>query len=155
MSIPRELETKFQSLLEEQALKYTLERQTILEEICHLKQHFDADGLYERFKSKGLRVSRDTVYRTIPLLLESGVIQKSVGHGKKEFYERTSAKGHHDHMVCVRCEKFIEFTCDEIETRQNKIAKDHGFKITFHDHRLYGICQKCQKTGAAKNPGEN
>ena len=150
MPIPKEIEEKFQSLLEDQELKYTFERRKILDEVCHLKTHFDADGLYERFKGKGLRVSRDTVYRTIPLLLESGIIQKSVGQGKREFYERTGAKGHHDHMVCVRCGDFVEFICDEIEDLQNKVCEEHGFKLMFHDHRLFGVCSKCQKQAGVK-----
>ena len=132
----------FESLLSARGLKFTFERRHIYEEVAGLKHHFDADSLYERFKSKGLRISRDTVYRTIPLLLESGVIQKSVGEGKREFYEPTS-KGHHDHMVCVRCGKIIEFQCEAIESMQEKVCKDHKFKMIFHDHRLFGECKDC------------
>lgn len=133
----------FEALLHEKGLKFTFERQCIFKEVAHLKTHFDADSLYERFKSKGLRISRDTVYRTIPLLLESGVIQKSVGEGKREFYERLGEHGHHDHMVCLKCEKFIEFQSEEIEKLQDKICDEHGFKLIFHDHRLYGLCREC------------
>ena len=135
---------QFQALLEKKDLKFTFERRSIYDEIAHMKQHFDADSLYDRLKKKGLRISRDTVYRTIPLLLESGVVQKSVGKGHRDFYERTSARGHHDHMVCIRCGKFIEFTCDEIETLQEKICKKYSFEMIFHDHRLYGVCHSCQ-----------
>ncbi|MSR76868.1 MAG: transcriptional repressor [Candidatus Omnitrophica bacterium] len=136
---------KFQALLADQELKCTFERKTIFDEVLKLDKHFDADSLYERFKKKGLRISRDTVYRTIPLLLESGVIQKSVGAGKRDFFERTSARGHHDHMVCIRCHKFIEFHSDEIETLQEKLCGKYGFKLVFHDHRLFGICKQCSK----------
>lgn len=139
------IQEQFHRLLDEKHLKYTFERKTIFEEVARLKEHFDADQLYERFKKKGLRISRDTVYRTIPLLLESGVIQKSVGEGKREFFERTSGKGHHDHMVCVRCGLFLEFKCDEIETLQEKVCGERSFKLIFHDHRLFGICKDCQK----------
>ena len=131
--------THFQGLLLERGLKYTYERKHIFEEVRHLKHHFDADSLYERFKKKGLRIARDTVYRTLPLLLESGVIQKSVGAGKREFYERVGSDGHHDHMVCVRCGKIIEFHCDEIEALQEKMAGDYrahvrpGSILLFHD----------------------
>ena len=135
---------KFKKLLEEQGLKFTLERENICNEVLKLKNHFDADGLYTHFKKKELRVSRDTVYRTLPLLLESGVIQKSVGKGKKEFFERTTGKGHHDHMICVRCNDIIEFTCDEIEALQDKVCEERGFKLIFHDHRLFGACKNCQ-----------
>ena len=141
---PKGGEHLFETLLLERGLKYTYERKHIYEEVRHLKHHFDADSLYERFKKKGLRIARDTVYRTIPLLLEGGVIQKSVGEGKREFYEPVGPKGHHDHMVCVRCGKIIEFHCDEIEALQERIARDYQFKLIFHDHRLFGACRDCQ-----------
>lgn len=139
-------EKRFKDLLNDQKLKYTFERKTIFNEVAKINSHFDADSLYERFKKKGLRISRDTVYRTIPLLLESGVIQKSVGEGKRDFYERTNARGHHDHLVCIRCHSYIEFHSDEIELLQEKICETHGFKPVFHDHRLYGICKNCSKS---------
>jgi Fur family ferric uptake transcriptional regulator len=137
--------TVFCKLLESKGLKFTYERRTTCEEILLLNQHFSADELYEILKNKGHRISRDTVYRTIPLLLESGVIQKSVGDGKGEFFERTSRKGHHDHMICLRCGKIIEFECAEIEELQEKIVRDHGFTLAYHDHRLYIHCKDCQK----------
>lgn len=140
----KKTEADFKTLLEEKSLKYTYERKQIYHEVARLTQHFDADSLYERFKKKGRRISRDTVYRTIPLLLESGIIQKSVGEGKREFFERTSARGHHDHMVCVQCGKFIEFQCKEIEKLQDDICGRHGFRLVFHDHRLFGRCKDCQ-----------
>ena len=135
---------EFESLLETKGLKYTYERKMIFEEVLGLKEHFDADSLYERFKNKGLRISRDTVYRTLPLLLESHIIQKSAGAGKREFFERISRKGHHDHMICIKCGKIIEFQCEEIEKLQDKKAAEFGFKLTFHDHRLFGFCKDCQ-----------
>lgn len=131
-------------VLDDKHLKYTYERKIIFEEVSGLDAHFDADSLYERFKNKGLRISRDTVYRTLPLLLEAGVVQKSVGEGKREFFERVSGKGHHDHMVCVKCSAIIEFTCDEIESLQEEVCNKYGFKLIFHDHRLFGHCKKCQ-----------
>lgn len=75
------------------------------------------------------------------------MIQKSVGKGHRDFYEITADKGHHDHMVCIRCGKFIEFHCEEIEVLQKKTCDEHGFKLTFHDHRLFGICRNCQSNG--------
>ncbi len=150
MSHSKSERRSFETLLTQRGLKYTYERRHIFDEVAHVKHHFDADSLYERFKSKGLRISRDTVYRTLPLLLESGIIQKSVGEGKREFYEPTG-KGHHDHIVCVRCGKIIEFVCDAIEKLQEKVCREHRFKLIFHDHRLFGECKECQavsKTGA-------
>ncbi len=144
-------EEKFQSLLETKGLKFTFERKTIFQEVNRLSEHFNADSLYERFKKKRMRISRDTVYRAIPLLLESGIIQKSVGGGKQEFFERTSARGHHDHMVCTSCGKIIEFSCKEIERMQDKVCHDYNFKLIFHDHRLFGKCKNCNKENGVKH----
>lgn len=134
---------KFKALLGSRGLKYTFERKTILEEISRLSTHFDADSLYERFKKRGLKIARDTVYRTLPLLLECGVIQKSVGDGKRAFYEKTSEQHHHDHMVCLQCRRYIEFHSEALERLQEELARLHAFKILFHDHRLYGTCSTC------------
>ena len=151
MNTPKEFIESFKSLLEKRGLKLTFERKNIFEEACRVKEHFDADSLYARFKNKGLRISRDTVYRTLPLLLESGVIQKSVGEGKREFFERVSSKGHHDHMVCVRCGKIIEFACAGIEDLQEKVCREYGFQLIFHDHRLFGACASCKASQAPKS----
>ena len=134
----------FETLLSERGFKMTHERKLILEEVSHMKGHFDADSLHLRFKKKGLRVSRDTVYRTLPLLLESHVIQKSVGNGHRDFFEPTGKHGHHDHMVCIKCRKVIEFQCPGIEQLQDEVCKKHAFQLTFHDHRLFGLCTECQ-----------
>ncbi|MCB9799698.1 MAG: transcriptional repressor [Candidatus Omnitrophica bacterium] len=136
---------KFEALLKKKNLKFTYERKYIFEEISRLKGHFDADSLYERFKEKGLRIARDTVYRTLPLLLESGVLQKSAGEGKREYFERISSKGHHDHMICIKTGRIIEFHCDEIERLQEEIARKYGFKIIFHDHRIFGLSKEAQE----------
>ena len=144
METLKEQAERFHTLLEKKGLKYTYERKMVFDEVAHLKEHFDADSLYARFINKGERIARDTVYRTLPLLLESRVIQKSAGAGKREFFERIGTKGHHDHMICVKCGKIIEFQCPEIEKSQDKICSEYGFKLSFHDHRLFGSCKDCQ-----------
>ena len=134
----------FSKLLEQKGLKFTRERKELIAEILRLKTHFDADGLHEMLKDKGSQISRDTVYRTIPLLLECGVVQKSVGNGRREYFERTSVRGHHDHMVCIQCGKIIEFHSSQIEKIQTEVCEEYKFRLVFHDHRLFGHCKDCQ-----------
>jgi Fur family transcriptional regulator, ferric uptake regulator len=136
---------KFVNLLTQKKLKFTYERRHIFEAIEKLNDHFDADSLYDRLKKKGYRIARDTVYRTLPLLLECGIIQKSAGVGKRDYFERVSIKGHHDHMICIRTGKIIEFHSNEIEMLQDEIAKKYGFKIIFHDHRIFGLSKEAQE----------
>lgn len=133
-----------EALLAKKNLKLTQERRRIFEKVSHFQGHFDADALYHSLEKEHAGIARGTVYRTIPLLLESGVIQKSVGEGKKEFYERKNRKGHHDHMVCIVCRKVVEFHCEEIEKLQDEVCAKHGFTIAFHDHRIFGYCKNCR-----------
>ncbi len=139
---------EFQKHLDQKGFKYTYERRKIYEEVQRTESHFDADQLHEKFKKRGERISRDTVYRTLPLLLEAGVVQKSVGPGKREYFEKLSAKGHHDHLICLDCGKIIEFKNQEIEVLQDKIYEQYRFKSSFHELRLYGQCPKCGQKGA-------
>ena len=137
--------TLFEALLKKKSLKLTRERRHIFDTVFRRKGHFDADSLYESIRKDDERVARGTVYRTIPLLLESGVIQKSVGNGHRDFFESKSGRAHHDHMVCIGCQKVIEFHCEEIETMQERVSERYGFKIAFHDHRLFGHCRECRR----------
>lgn len=145
MQKPAEGEIELKELLENKGLKLTYERKCIFEEVQRIGKHFDAEGLYERFHGRGERISKATVYRTLPLLLEAGVIQKSVGEGKQEFFEKTSGKGHHDHMVCMDCGKVIEFRDEKLEKMQDEICQQYRFKPAFHDHRIFGYCDKCHQ----------
>jgi Fur family transcriptional regulator, ferric uptake regulator len=145
MASPKESSEAFRELLKEKGLKYTYERKVIFDEISQIKKHFDADSLYTTLKGKGFRVSRDTVYRTIPLLLECTFIQKSVGEGRRDYFERTGVKGHHDHMVCISCGEIIEFHSEKIEKVQQEICDEFEFDLIFHDHRLFGHCKLCLK----------
>jgi Fur family ferric uptake transcriptional regulator len=134
---------KVENLLKKKGLKFTLERQRLVEEVLKINGHFDSDSLYLTLKEKKIPISRDTVYRTMPLLLESGIIQKSVGKTRRDYFEKVE-KGHHDHMVCIECGKVIEFHSEALETLQEKLTEQYNFKLIFHDHRLFGYCKKCQ-----------
>ena len=134
----------FETYLETKGLKYTRERRRIYEKVKTLSAHFDTDGLYGILKKEDRDIARGTVYRTIPLLLESGVIQISVGKGKGQFFERGSAHGHHDHIICVSCGKVIEYHCEEIEELQTKVCEKYDVQLLFHDHKLYVRCSACR-----------
>jgi len=139
----RQGKNKFKDALQKRGLKYTLERQKIYEEISLLKKHFDADELYDRFKAKGLPISRDTVYRNLPILLEAGLLQKSAGGTKREYFENMEIRGHHDHMICVRCGSITEFKNKAFEALQQKLCGKLRCKLIYHDHRLFVECGRC------------
>ena len=137
--------TSFESFLEKKGLKYTKERKCVFEKVKSLNEHFDGEKLYRLLKADRQDIARGTVFRTIPFLLESGVIQISVGKGKGEFFERANSKNHHDHIICVGCGKVIEYHCEEIETLQTKICDKYNVELLFHDHKLYVRCAACRK----------
>ena len=139
------MDRTFETYLERKGLKYTRERKRIFAKVKHFSGHFDAEGLYETLKKDSQNIARGTVFRTIPLLLESGVIQTSVGKGKGEFFERANSKSHHDHIICVSCGKVIEYQCEEIEKLQVDVCKKYNVELLFHDHKLFVRCEKCRK----------
>lgn len=136
---------QFGLFVKSKGLNLTRERLALFEGTRRLKGHFSVDTLVQRLKGEGLKVSRDTVYRNLPLLLESGVICQSYRTSRDTVYEVAQGRDHHDHMLCRVCGRVIEFKSEVIEKVQEKIARDRGFQLEHHCHQLVGICSQCQK----------
>lgn len=134
----------FNGYLEKQALKKTSSREAILRAVSLFKGHFDADALLDSVKKNDARVSRASVYRTIPLLVTAGIVEESVHHDGRKVYEFKKDKGHHDHMICSRCGAILEFSDDVIEKHQEMIAKKYRFKMQDHHLVIHGICGRCR-----------
>jgi Fur family ferric uptake transcriptional regulator len=134
---------KFREFMRSKGLKLTKERQDILNEIGNMKKHFDPDELFIKLKTKGSKVSRASVYRTIPLLIESGFIEEVVRVDRHAHYERVSEKQHHDHMICMKCGRVIEFYSPTLEMLQNEICQKEKFKGIRHTLEILGYCEKC------------
>jgi len=133
----------FDDFLSSRKLKKTRGRQSVIDEILKIDHHFDPEELYERLKSKSKKISRASVYRIINLLHESGLIEKVQHNEHSSHYEKVIASSHHDHMICVRCDKVIEFYSPTIEVLQNEICSKEGFKLTKHILEIYGYCKDC------------
>lgn len=133
----------FKSYLRKEGLKYTSERKLILSEVLKRRDHFDADELAAEMRTEGLKVSRATVYRTLDILHEIGVVNKaSLGH-KHQHYENMVGRQHHDHLVCLNCDKVIEFVDEDIEQKQIEVCKSLGFEIKRHTLQIFGYCSYC------------
>jgi Fur family ferric uptake transcriptional regulator len=134
------------SLLHSKGLRMTAERVTLLHTILALKGHFTTENLLEKIKSKKMRVSRATVYRILPVLVEAEVIQQSLlsKEGQTQF-EVTWGEEHHDHLMCSQCGKIVEFQHNTIELLQREIASKHGFILEHHVMELVGRCTACHK----------
>ena len=134
---------KFRDYLKEEGLKFTPERETVLREIFSLHKHFDVDELYLKVHKKDRRLSRATIYRTLPLLIKSGLIVETFRCLGKGSYEHVFGRSHHDHMVCMKCGKIIEFSNEKIEKLQEEVCKKYGFKSVEHKLGIKGYCRKC------------
>ena len=130
-------------------VKLTEQRKLIVKVISESKQeygesdHPDVDELYNRVSKIDSRISIATVYRTVKLLEEAGILAKHDFKGGKARYE-AMIEGHHDHLIDVKTGEIIEFTDEEIEKLQIKIAEKYGYTLVDHKLELYGIKKKTQ-----------
>jgi len=132
------------SFIKKNGLKKTSVRHLLLDLIKKKSGHFDVEELLLGIKQKNLKVSRASVYRTLHLLVGAGLINKSLQRDGRTVYEYSSEKTHHDHMICVKCGKLIEFSDSLIEKHQKEICKKHKFVMTGHKLEIKGICSLCK-----------
>ena len=136
---------KFEEFLKLKELKYTSERKLILKAIFSFHKHFDVEELFEKLRKQGDNVSRATIYRTIPLLIQSGLITETLHCQDKTSYENIFNKKHHDHLVCINCGKIIEFYNEKIEKLQEEVCREHNFVPIEHRLGIKGYCKNCYK----------
>lgn len=129
--------------LKKMGLRNTKERQEILFVILKMETHFDADSLYFRLREEGMKVSRATVYRTLDVLCESGILTRMFNEDRA-VYEVIFGRRHHDHIECIGCGSVIEFQSEEIEKLQIDICNKFKYKLSHHSLKLWGYCDKCK-----------
>lgn len=135
----------FENFLKEKELKLTLSREIVLDVILTQKGHFDVDSVYEKIKRKYKNVSRATIYRTIPLLIEAGFIKKVLPCYEKDCYETIFNQPNHLHFICIKCGRIIEMPSIELEKIYSDLAKGINFKILDYNFGAKGICNECAK----------
>ena len=124
-------------VLQKEGLRFTRQRLTVWMEIRISREHRDADDIYISIRSKGAKVSRATVYRTIAVLVKNKLVSKlDVGDGKNRFESKIEEE-HHDHMICLETGNIIEFYNSRLEKLQEKIALDNGYELVRHVHQLF------------------
>ena len=133
----------FRDYLNQKGLRNTPERETIVREVFVTQDHFDVDTLYLRLRNKKKNISKASIYRTIPLLIDSGLIKEVFFEDGHMHYEHEYGNDHHCHFRCLGCKKIIEFKQDFIEDIQETFSKDYGFEVTGHKLELFGYCRDC------------
>jgi len=134
---------RFRNFLHDHSLRATGLRDGIARAALARNGHFDIDELVDDLRSQGLRASRATVYRALPLLMGAGIIQQTISPGERRRYEGALGHAHHDHLVCARCGKIVEFQFEAFEVLQREVASKYGFRLTGHSHELFGVCDEC------------
>ena len=137
---------EFKELLKRNNLKYTKQREIILESLYNNQEHLTPELLHDVIQNRfpDIKIGIATVYRTLSLLEDSEMVTSlSFGAAGKKY--ELDNKNHHDHMICTQCNNIIEFVNDDIERLQEEVARKINFKISNHSMQIYGTCQTCQQ----------
>ena len=138
--------SKFREILRDKNLKFTKQRELVLQTLYDNEGHFSPEDILTLIRERvpKIKIGIATIYRTLALLEEQGLAY-SISLGKDGKRYELGLKTHHDHLVCVGCGKIIEFFDEVIEKRQEEVAKEFKFLMQEHIMQIRGLCQECQK----------
>ncbi len=140
------------SFLESKSLRLTAQRRAIIDTVFNTEEHFTAEQLLGWARQKDRSVSRATVYRTLPLLTQSGLVREMDFGKDYKFYDPNYADHpHHSHIICGDCEKIVEFESEKIERLECEISQKLGFSVKTQRLQITGACQTMKKLGTCKN----
>ncbi len=135
--------------LKQAGLKTTLPRLKVLAILEGSKiRHLSAEDVYKELLCEDESVGLATVYRVLAQFEAAGLVIRHHFEGERSVFELND-EDHHDHMVCAKCSRVIEFFDERIELLQDKVACEHGFLIQDHSLTLYGVCQRCNQDNPA------
>src|SRR5438067_1348841 len=142
---------KFRAFLESKHLRITSQRQVIIETVFGTEEHFTAEQLLAWARERDSSVSRATVYRTLPLLTESGLVREMDFGKDYKFYDPNYAEHpNHSHIICQDCDKIVEFDSEKIERLESEISHKLGFEVKSQRLQITGRCQELKKLGACR-----
>ncbi len=145
---------RFVEFLAQRDLRLTAPRRAIIDTVFNTRQHFTAEQLLEWSRRRDKSVSRATVYRTLPLLTQSGLVREmDFGKDFKYYDPNYAAHPRHNHIVCQDCQKIIEFESEKLESLEEEISRRLGFTVTSHRLQVIAHCQEFQRTGKCSKAG--
>lgn len=133
-------------------LSVTKARERIAAEVFSWAGHFDAAQLWAKLSAE--RIAPATVYRTLDLLVEAGLVRKLQLSAKRAEYEALLGHQHHDHLVCVRCGTLAEFSDRRLEERLAELIDELGYLPQRHEFTVYGLCANCRAAREPSTPEE-
>ena len=138
--------TRIEELCAKHGLRMTGQRRIIAHVLSQAHDHPDVDAVYKRANAEDPRISLSTVYRTLKLFEQKGILERhDFGRGRGQYEEATSS--HHDHLIDVESGRVIEFSNEDIEKLQEAIARELGFKLVGHRLELYGVPLQPKRKG--------
>ncbi len=141
--------------LDGRGLRRTVQRDAIIEAAFSTREHFTAEGLMERARAVDPSVSRATVYRTLPLLVSSGMLREmDFGKDFKYYDPNFIDRPHHNHLICLDCRKIVEFEDANIEILENCISHRLGFSPAVKSVRIEAKCDELRVLGTCKKKDE-
>ncbi len=144
LSVTGSPEEKFREFLEIRGEKLTEPRRILVRHIFRSHKHFDADELVADLHNANRRVSRSTVYRTLRLLVDAGLLRE-LRLTNRTAYEHDYGYPSHDHMHCTECNAILEFRNDAIRELSEQVGREHGFQTTGHRFVITGLCAACHR----------
>jgi Fur family ferric uptake transcriptional regulator len=135
----------FQDYIRQRGLRRTTEREVVLREIFEIHGHFDVDELYLKLRQKGVKVSKASIYRALPLFMECGLIREvdfSQGHWH---YEHIYGHAHHSHLRCLGCGEILEFQEPALKLLEEQLAREYDYRIKGHHLQVQGYCSACRR----------
>jgi Fur family ferric uptake transcriptional regulator len=143
---------KFLAFLEGKKLRMTAQRHAIIDTVFGTEEHFTAEQLLAWARERDASVSRATVYRTLPLLTESGLVCEMDFGGDYTYYDPNYADHpHHNHIICNDCHKIVEFESEKIDKIESEISQKLGFSVKSQRLQITGACEQMKKLGTCKN----
>lgn len=142
---------QLKGIVRSRGLKSSAVREVVARAALEREGHFTVEELVKTLRDGGVTDAHpSTVYRILPLLVDAGLIQVTlISTGDELHYERAFEREHHDHLICTRCGKVVEFHFEAVELLQQDVARKFGFELTGHVHELLGVCKGCRLGTAA------
>ncbi len=141
--VPEKALATLMEYITKKGLRMTRQRQLIAKVLLTAEGHLTIDELHQLIRKHDEGVGYATIYRTVKLLTECGLVNSAqFGDGATRF-ESTINRDHHDHLICTNCQKIIEFENEEIEELQHQVCEEHQFTMVHHKMEIYGLCSVC------------
>jgi Fur family transcriptional regulator, ferric uptake regulator len=134
----------FQEYIHTRGLRRTPERVRVLEEIFEIHGHFDVDELYLKLRQQGVKISKASIYRALPLFIDCGLVREVDFIDGHWHYEHIYGHAHHSHLRCLGCGEILEFEEPVLKLLEEQLARRYSYRIKGHHLQVHGFCAACQ-----------